>query len=472
MQLSPTRLFTCTACGAVLPVGEELVGKPCRCGRCGKVSIVGEETPRRRKEKAAEEEPLFGFSCRVCETRLAARPRHVGRKAKCPDCGAITEVPPPPKPQPKQKPRAMHGQQYGLWGVDEAPLPSELAAGQPKFHPVWCRVCDTLMHAKANQIGKKLSCPDCGAKTVVPEPPEQKPSPSVLVPDGEEYQLDAATVPPPRPEPQFSPPKPGEARTKKQLPPIRQERGDRPKPPPLPILVGVLRMLMHAPVTTWFFWFAGISITIGGFMMMIVMLNPIASIPFFIGAGLTLLLGLGALASLCLAVLTESSEGADRLYHPPGPVFVDWAGDAFYLFSSMTLAAAPWWILCRTLDQQLTPVLQAGILLVGWLFTFPLLLLSCLENGSAWEPYSPSVFASVARRPGHWLLLVIVSLAIVAGVGYAGTALMSAALDKSVFLALLETPLVVAASLVYFRVLGRFAWWLAESLPIDEDSQN
>ena len=37
-------------------------------------------------------------------------------------------VPAPKKTRPKQTPPAMHGEQYGVWGVDEAPLPAELAA--------------------------------------------------------------------------------------------------------------------------------------------------------------------------------------------------------------------------------------------------------------------------------------------------------------------------------------------------------
>jgi len=83
----------------------------------------------------------------------------------------------------------MHGQQYGLWGVDEAPMPKEIAARQPKFYPVWCRVCDTLMHAQAKQVGDKLTCPDCGAKTLFKKLPVEKEVESALVAEGEEYQL-------------------------------------------------------------------------------------------------------------------------------------------------------------------------------------------------------------------------------------------------------------------------------------------
>ena len=124
MPSSPTRLFVCDQCGATLPVEPEHAGKKCRCGKCGKVMLV----PGDASDEPAEPTPQYvAFNCILCDTRLSARVEDVGLKAKCPDCGKLTKVPPPPKPRPKRIPKSMHGQQYGLWGVDEAPLPKEIA---------------------------------------------------------------------------------------------------------------------------------------------------------------------------------------------------------------------------------------------------------------------------------------------------------------------------------------------------------
>lgn len=463
--LSPTRLFTCTACGAVLPVDEEHLGKKCRCGRCGKVSVVAEDSPRRVKYVASSKRPIY-FSCRVCDTRLAARVKDVGRKAKCPDCFARTEVPPPPEPREPKVPRAMHGQQYGLWEVDEAPDPAEIAARQPKYFPVYCRVCDTLMHARPEQIGKKLACPDCGAKTAVKEPPQSKPQKSVLVPDGQEYQLDGVHLPPVRPELQFEPPRSaGESRENNLVTePIRQERQRRPKPPLLPTFQGVLPMLFRNPVVTWFVWLGGMGLLGSGLMMVVVRINPIAAIPSFFGAGLSSLLGLGALSALCLSILSESSEGNDRLYQPPEFVPLDWMGNLLHLVLLGILAAIPTGLLSRALEQHITTKQQLVIFVVGWLFTFPLLLLSSLERGSALEPFSTKIFGSVTKRPAHWLVLVLESAALVGCAAYAIDQLLA----KSLVLMLATIPLAIATMLLYFRVLGRFAWWLAESLPTSD----
>ncbi|MCA9237910.1 MAG: hypothetical protein KDA44_20690, partial [Planctomycetales bacterium] len=84
----------------------------------------------------------------------------VGRKAKCPDCGHLTVVPPPAKPREPVIPAAMFGEQYEVWGPDEAPTPQQIAAHSPPLIAVPCRLCATLMHARHEQVGEALVCPD------------------------------------------------------------------------------------------------------------------------------------------------------------------------------------------------------------------------------------------------------------------------------------------------------------------------
>jgi len=474
MPLSPTRLFVCTACGAALPVGDEHLGKQCRCGRCGKVSLVTDEAEelarqRRAKQAAAENQPI-GFYCRVCDTRLTARVKHVGRKAKCPDCGALTEVPPPPKQRPRQKPAAMHGQQYGVWGVDDAPTPAELSARQPKFFPVYCRVCDTLMHARREQVGRKLACPDCGAKTKIKEPPQSPPKKSALVPDGQEYQLDTTQPPPVRAASPWLPPQPVAEQQQKKSEPIRQSRAPRPKIPRLPTFQGVLPMLVRSPVWGWWLWLTVVAaMEVGLIQVVLAPADGVAGMLMILACyGMAFSLGaiwLSAASAIGLAVLTESSEGNDRLHHPPGYNFLEWFGDLLFPVTAGMLALAPWWLLCRVLQQELTLAQQGVVQISGWLFTFPLLFLSGLENGSPWEVFSPKLLGSLSKLPGHWLLLFVQSVLLVEGCLLAVAGLLT--LDLR--LAYAAVPLCVAAGFFYFRLLGRFAWWLAESLMTVED---
>ena len=123
----------------------------------------------------------------------------VGKPLKCPDCGAQTILPPPPPEKPKKPLAAMEGDQYELWGVDEAPSVAEMLAAQPKYIAVECRMCQTLMHATEKQVGKKLKCPDCGTANLVPPPAAARKPISVLTRDDDDLQIDAALDPGERP---------------------------------------------------------------------------------------------------------------------------------------------------------------------------------------------------------------------------------------------------------------------------------
>jgi DNA-directed RNA polymerase subunit M/transcription elongation factor TFIIS len=54
---------------------------------------------------------------------------------------------------------------------------------------VECRVCQTRMYGRPDQIGQKVKCPDCGARTVVPPPPKPKPKNIPAAMEGEQYEL-------------------------------------------------------------------------------------------------------------------------------------------------------------------------------------------------------------------------------------------------------------------------------------------
>ncbi len=469
MPTSPTRLLTCNACGATLPFEPEHAGMKCRCGGCGKILIV----PGEKEEEEKDPGPRYvSFVCQVCQTILSARVEHVGRKAKCPDCYALTEVPPPPKAKKKRIPDAMHGQQYGLWGVDEAPSSKELTARLPKFFPVYCRLCNTLMHAQPKQVGMKLKCPDCGVKTLVVEPPPERPAASVMVPDGEEYQIDEAAAPPERPA--YAPPKVRElTELEKHEASLRQEYYERPVLPRFPLVEGVFRMLLRRPLPEAVFalafalalelWFiANAMANVTGMALAIVLLSYAVTAVFG-------LLSLMAASAFWLAVLKESSEGNDRLYNPPDPVFLDWAGECFYVVFAGAMSVAPGLLLWRFIPplQQWVwagPVAAAA----SWLVLFPLFLLSQLENGSPMEFFSPKLASTLFKHPGQWLLFYS---EVILGVGSSAAAIYGLTL-LSPWLLVGMVLIAAAMSFLYFRLLGRLAWWLAESIPVDDEEED
>jgi hypothetical protein len=62
------------------------------------------------------------------------------------------------------------------------------------------------------------------------------------------------------------------------------------------------------------------------------------------------------------------------------------------------------------------------------------------------------------------LVFYVESLALAGGFGYA-----AAKLAQTNWAVLAISPMFVGAMFVYMRLIGRLAWWLAETMPADED---
>ena len=238
----------------------------------------------------------------------------------------------------------MFGEQYELWGVDEAPLPAEIAASAPLLVPVSCRLCQTLMYARPDQVGTSLSCPDCGAKTVVKSAAaavRQGPQPVAL---GEEYQIDEASAPGPRPAPREAAVLAQAEQLASERDVQRKDEGRRRKRPRPPLITEVLPMLFSTAVVarwltlsaalTMIGWFAayGLSSGQGGGM------GAIAQVCFLALATMLGGMWLVAASAIWLAILTESAEGHRRLDNPPTANFLEWFGETFYVMISAAVA--------------------------------------------------------------------------------------------------------------------------------------
>jgi hypothetical protein len=91
-------------------------------------------------------------------------------------------------------------------------------------------------------------------------------------------------------------------------------------------------------------------------------------------------------------------------------------------------------------------------------------LLSQLENGSPMEFFSPKLARTWLKCPGPWLLFYAESVVLVGGCGAAIVGLQI----LSPVLVVVSVMLASVTSFLYFRLLGRLGWWLAESLSVQE----
>ncbi len=429
---------------------------------------------------------------------------------KCPDCGRRNVIPPPTIAAAPKVPAAMSGAQYGVWDVDVAP--GELAARTPLLHPVECGLCQTLMYATDAQVGKKLKCPDCGTGTLATARAAVKVRGPVIVPDGEEYQLDEASAPIPRPaylpvELRGMSWKRGEgvgveggagdggagdggavarsgeigltevrAKSRAAAEGGNRARGrataeaDSPgRLPRLPLVQGVWAMLFTSEVLVRWVGLC-ISLTgVGWFLSWI--LNAMGSqvflaLPMF-AAG-CVLAGFWLLTALpvALAVVAESSDGNDRLHDPPTFISFDFA-EAFFVAVAAAVSAIPAWLTFKataTLPEEAQAAIAAG----AWLACFPIVLLSNLEQSSAFAVFSPRLGSSVFRCAGPWVLFYFESTVLAAAVGSAAWGM---ALSGKPGWWLVLPWLAVAALFIYMRLLGRLAWWIAELTPAVEEGK-
>jgi hypothetical protein len=379
-------------------------------------------------------------------------------------------------------PAALEGEQYELWDADNAPLPSELIASQPKYIPVNCRLCGTLMHATEPQIGNKLTCPDCGSQTVVSPPAGFRTPRNVLVPDDEAYQLDENRPPPERPpvvpiatggllyeqEREAELAREESLKARGKAPRTKTDVRGRPILPRFPLITGILSFLLSPGVPIRWVTLSALGIiwcamglfgfgevgAAGGTLGQMAAIGGVCSIAFTCIVGC---LWMMALASSFVAIVIESSEGNDRVHHWPPMSTGDWFIDLLRVLLAAFVSAFPGWLAA----QFLAPTSAAQLLMIaaGAVISFPIILLSQLELDSPFAVLSAQVLRSWVKCPVSWIVLYMESaLLVAAGVWaaqYAG----------GIFTSLLTIlPLSVLAAIVYARLLGRLAWVLAEEL--------
>ena len=112
-----------------------MAGRKGRCARCNAIfRVPGPAKAAEPIVRKPDPAPRYvSVLCRVCQTLMYGGLDQVGKPLKCPDCGAQTILPPPQPEKPKKPLAAMEGEQYELWGVDEAPSVAEMLAAQPKY---------------------------------------------------------------------------------------------------------------------------------------------------------------------------------------------------------------------------------------------------------------------------------------------------------------------------------------------------
>jgi DNA-directed RNA polymerase subunit RPC12/RpoP len=467
-------LVSCPGCGAQYDFPASMAGERGRCAKCGQTFTVPQvATPPERLEDMPQ---YIGFNCHLCDTRMYGGPDQIGKELKCPDCGARTVL---TRPEPKKKniPAALGGEQYELDEPDVPSLPSGQLAHQPKYIAITCRKCDTLMYATEKQVGETITCPDCGRKQVVPARVKPKPKPSPMASDADTPMLDATSALTARPS-ALSP----EARRKiyeeerdseygralaesrRTGKPMKIDVRGRPLLPRWPLITGILPFLFSAHVPEW--WLAlTLGFMGGGYLISEGLiwgsqggLAAISAMMFFVTGIMITLLVTAVCACVLKAIVTESSEGNNRVENWGTRYVGDWFPELLFLVMALFASLAPGGIAMRLAGGELVMQFLAGA--AGAVVFFPIVYFSQLDFNSPWGVLSGRILTSLVKCAGSWIVFyfesaLLFGVCLAAGIG--------AALNG--IYPVLPFPLYVAALLLYARLMGRLAWRVAEALP-------
>jgi hypothetical protein len=206
---------------------------------------------------------------------------------------------------------------------------------------------------------------------------------------------------------------------------------------------GVLTVMLQVVLTLLAFAFSG--------HMAAVLFSMVAA-----GAALFFLVT----AAVCyVAILHDTANGYETIEGWPGVNFLDWMGDSLYVINALFASATPGILLGQVTACAGAPRFLAffGGLMTFYVF-FPLFLLSMSDEGSPLSLVSGSVWRSLLAARSLWIRFYLIT----AGIVLAALIAVAVAAVSSFLISVPVSLMAIALTMVYFRLLGRLAWCLAE----------
>ncbi|MBN2218104.1 MAG: hypothetical protein JW719_12085 [Pirellulales bacterium] len=382
-----------------------------------------------------------------------------------------------------------------------------MGESQEKLVQIACPGCGSLVKAPASRVGRHLPCPKCGQRIEIrtdASPSPLRESQVYVAPPSSDDEYAVQEVPH-----DIREPAPGEHSgpvipvwdhshefTDDELPPDQRPSSrepwrdklplsERPKPPRHPMINGVL---------TFFFSLGGVVCWAGFTATAVLVLiladmavgamntsqfGPVATFLMGMIALLIALIGLLSASGFLMAILQDSAAGNKVIVEWPEPIFVDWIGAAIYFLVSAVVPLGALHLLALPFGGILSVWWLAPVVL--WLL-FPVVLLSTLEKQSPLAVVSPIVLESLVKRGWTWAVFFLES-----GLMIVGLALLAAGVLSLVFMGFKNVALLkmvglgalagvmVAAAMLYFRLLGRLTWICDEYFrleTVDEEDED
>jgi len=429
------------------------------------------------------------FPCLHCGRILTAPASVWGTQQPCPYCQRFVNVPSdspisspiPPVQVPVVTAPVSPATQPQPAAEDELWAPGESApAEQQQYVPVHCRVCDTRMYATVAQVGSDIECPDCGAKTKVKMVATKKgQAPPISVP-GEGYELSEPPLAMTEQLVGYGQPLTTmlgvldhldqEATAAREK--LIQKRKKR-RPPKLWMLQGIFLYpftLSVLPYVVLVATLCPIAYYLALFIHMVSQIQVVAVGAVFIVLIETVIVGFAAsyLATLLVGVAEVSSDGDDNVANEFDAVIADRVLRMLFVAMGWIYAIAPGAIFNLLAGSpppwQVIPNTPLSYpLLISWFLLLPLTQLSVLEASSMAVPLSYPILRGM--WPNRWAWLAFYGVSAVVVLAAAGCVALSMLTVEMLFpplrLWLLSFGLILS-TVVYYRLMGRLAWYCAE----------
>ena len=338
------------------------------------ITIAKKASPGQQRPPSHDD--VFSFKCQLCGTQLAGRPEQQGKEIPCPDCETRNTVPAPPRKR-RQSPMPSLDVVYRLHEGTGQPDagPSEIA--------VVCALCETRFHAKRQQIGKHVKCPDCGTATLVKDTAKAKQRKFAPSAEGPLYGVSA-------PVEVTAPKESTDEVLKKAKARVEEIESLNPKAPARPLLDGVYTYPFY-PQSLGIVAILALSQCVVFTLMRELALSGLSPLMVPVAA-FTSLLGMAVYmitATVFLTVVEQTANCNDKIEVWPDFNIFDWMFHSLFLFNSFILSFLPGALIemfISMITGRVWTIVVGG--LISTFFFFPPILISMLVENSRVTPFS------------------------------------------------------------------------------------
>lgn len=405
--------------------------------------------------------------CKVCGTRVTPDIEFAGRKIECPDCFSPIQIPTLEEYARQVDSQRSH-EAVQIADIETYSFTAPIVPATPVATPSRAKKKRPPEERESrNSVGDI----DADEDDIFQNRPTASASASASA------MKDKATAPAPRKK--KARPKPTEEKTGLQDPPYAMSalealaeirRAEIPDPPKILFFSNVFEFPWSTPsaLLRWSFLTFQMLLTLLLLAFLIYLRRALGSasvIPIgFMALGQFALLAwtLSYAAACGMSIMNDTSAGNNEVVGWPDGGLTDWSMDMLTLALLSTFAGIGAYLLTL-------PISFATGTLIPYIFffhalLFPFFILAGLDADSIWLPVSKMVTQSLRTVSLAWIkVTVLLNLVVVAVAGV----VFALANVNEFAAAFVAAPIIAAAIFIYFRLLGRMAYTIAQHAPQD-----